>query len=104
MSEATFGGGEGEMIDDVSRIRVWWIPQIPGKPFFYPVPTIEAGVTLCDALAKYDLFQLESQIKPDYSNVGGIEILDRDGDWLGFDPDDEYDMECAREILGEVSA
>ncbi len=27
-----------------------------------------------NVLANYDLFQLENSIKPDYSNVGGLEV------------------------------
>ena len=88
----------------VSRIRVWWIPQMPGTPFFYSVPTLEAAAMLCDALAAYDLFQLEYQIKPDYCNAGGISVLDADGEWVDFNSGDEDDVEYAKEILAGESA
>ncbi len=64
-------------------LRVWWIPQIPMKPFYYPVETPEEGAILCDALAKYDLFQFDHRIKPDYANVGGLQVLDEDSDGEG---------------------
>ena len=57
---------------------VWWIPQVPMKPFYYPVNSPQEAFVLLDALAKYDLFQLENNIKPDYSNAGGLMIFNDD--------------------------
>ncbi len=64
---------EGEM-------RVWWIPQIPGKPFHVPVESIREAQRLLSTLARYDAFQLANNIKPDYCNVGGLEWVE-DGQW-----------------------
>lgn len=55
-----------------AEFRVWWIPQMLGKPFHFPVPDLDTGILLCDALARYDLFQFENRIKPDYANAGGV--------------------------------
>lgn len=85
--------------------RVWWIPQIPMPPFLYDVPSLEAGVMLCDALAKYDLFQLEYHVKPDYANVGGMSWMHPElttGEWWDFDPADEFDMEELHGMLAGV--
>jgi hypothetical protein len=83
------------------KIRVWWIPQVPGEPFYVPVPDLATGKLLCDVLADYDNFQFENNIKPDYSNVGGIEYHYGDGDWEGVDPDDEDEMaDVQRRIEG----
>jgi hypothetical protein len=60
-------------------LKVWWIPQVPGKPFEVLVKSVEEGKLLTRVLADYDLFQLAQHIKPDYSNAGGI---------LRFDPAD----------------
>jgi hypothetical protein len=76
-----------------TSFRVWWIPQIPMSAFRYNVPDIYTGRLLCDALAEYDQFQYENNVKPDYSNAGGIEFLDEDGDWVSIDPEDEFDLE-----------
>lgn len=73
-------------------LRVWWIPQIPGKPFRVDVPTLAEGVKLMDVLAQYDIFQYEHRIKPDYCNAGGIEMLDTDGEWC-----DWYDEETGED-------
>ena len=57
-------------------LKVWWIPQIPMKSFEYPVSTPQEGFILLDALAEYDMFQFENNVKPDYSNVGGMSVFD----------------------------
>lgn len=89
----------------MTEYRVWWIPQIPGNPFHYPVDSLEQGVLLCDALAAYDLFQLRHNIKPDYSNAGGVEYRDSfitDGhEWISVEPTDEYEMQDARDEIRE---
>jgi hypothetical protein len=70
-----------------AEYRVWWVPQVPMKAFHYEVPDVASGRLLCDALAKYDLFQFENRVKPDYSNAGGLQELDEDGEWVDFDAD-----------------
>jgi hypothetical protein len=82
-------------------LKVWWIPQVPMKAFEFPVPDIKTGALLCDALAKYDLFQYENRVKPDYSNAGGLRVLEEDGDWFDLDPDDEDDVEYAESLLAK---
>ena len=63
----------------IGDLRVWWIPQVPGKPFHFHVKDVQDGVTVMDALALYDLFQFKHNIKPDYSNAGGLESYCPDG-------------------------
>ena len=53
-------------------LQVWWIPQIPMKPFVVDVATREEGAKFLEVLAQYDAFQFEHHIKPDYSNAGGL--------------------------------
>ena len=65
-------------------LRVWWIPQVPMESFKVLVKDIETGQWLLNILAQYDLFQLEHRVKPDYCNVGGIEIFE-DGEWREVD-------------------
>jgi len=79
-----------------AELQVWWIPQIPGKPFEYSVGTIEAAEMLTHALARYDLFQLHNNIKPDFSNAGGIRWthpIGTDGEWWDLDPDCSDDVD-----------
>ena len=84
------------------ELRVWWIPQVPMAAFLYRVPSIEAGEMLCDALARYDLFQLEHRVKADFSNVGGMSWRHAkytEGEWVDFDPTDEFDREEVTEAM-----
>lgn len=69
--------------------RVWWVPQIPGKPFVVDVESVEMGRWLENVLAEYDLFQYENRIKPDYCNQGGTLVRDSDGYWVDVDDDDD---------------
>jgi len=71
-------------------LRVWWIPQVPGKAFYVPVNSPQMAKKILDVLANYDLFQLKNNIKPDYSNVGGLHEFDgmEWGDWCDEDGND----------------
>ena len=71
-------------------LLVWWIPQVPGKPFEVSVPTREEGRRLLDTLAAYDLFQFKQNIKPDYSNVGGLMVYE-DGEWIDCEDEEDDD-------------
>jgi len=68
-------------------LEVWWIPQIPGEAFRWPVPDLVAASLMLDALASYDDFQLAQGVKGDYCNAGGLSVF-RDGEW-----EDWYDEE-----------
>lgn len=81
----------------MSKFRVWWIPQVPGESITFEVDSPREAKLLLDVLARYDEFQLEEGIKPDYSNAGGFQVLE-DGEWLEWlcpDCDDDIDRcEC----------
>lgn len=68
-------------------LRVWHIPQVPGKAFKFPVKTPVEGKALQSALAEYDLFQFGHNIKPDFSSAQGMEVFS-DGDWEELDEAD----------------
>jgi len=73
-------------------LKVWWTPQVPMQAFEVSVETLSAAGLLLDTLAKYDAFQFENNIKPDYCNAGGLVVFEG-GEWvdwwsengLGFD-------------------
>lgn len=69
-------------------LRVWWVPQIPGTAFRTTVDTPKEAKLLMVTLGKYDLFQFEQRVKPDYSNAGGVEEF-LDGEWLDVDEYEE---------------
>ena len=79
-----------------ASLRVWWIPQVPMQPFFVHVANIDEGRKLLEVLAAYDAFQYEHNVKPDYSNAGGLAWRHPDlteDEWWDFDPEDKD--ECA---------
>lgn len=62
----------------IGALRVWHIPQIPGKPFHVGVDTPQEAQRVLQLLAHYDIFQFENKIKPDYCNAGGLEVYEED--------------------------
>lgn len=81
----------------MSTLRVWWIPQAPMKPFHVPVDGVIEAKKILDVLARYDAFQFENNIKPDYCNAGGLEVFE-DGEWCEWYSEDGY---CIDEIDNE---
>jgi hypothetical protein len=84
-------------------LRVWWIPQVPGKPFRVPVESVAQAVFLMNTLADYDAFQFKNRIKPDYCNAGGLECFSQDGDgewceWYDEATGDTVDELCRAAI------
>jgi len=59
---------------------------------------IDTAILLVDVLCKYDLFQYENNIKPDYANISIIEYLDSEGEWCSLD-----DYELADYLQGELT-
>lgn len=89
-------------IPPTPQLKVWWIPQVPGKPFVVLLNSFAQAKVLLDALAQYDLFQLANNVKPDYSNAGGLEIYDAsctngpgtNYGWTDFYTDDGDDIDA----------
>lgn len=74
-------------------LKVWWIPQVPMKPFDVPVASVEEGAKILQVLSDYDKFQFDNNIKPDYCNAGGLmRWCDDSGDGLP-EWEDWYDEE-----------
>ena len=51
--------------------------------FIVPVSDAKEGKLILDTLARYDLFQLEHNVKPDFANAGGLSIYE-DGEWCDW--------------------
>ncbi len=77
---------------DLPQLRVWWIPQVPMKPFEVFVSSFAQAKVLLEVLAQYDRFQLQNHIKPDYSNAGGLQVFE-DGEWSDFWTDEGEDID-----------
>lgn len=97
-----------------NKLRVWWIPQVSLScdTFYIPVQSVEEGKKMMDLLVAYDMFQLQNNIKPDFCNAGGLQML-VDGEWEDwhleteddyFEDIDEYCEQCSMsEELKEFS-
>ena len=67
-------------------LRVWHIPQVPGKVFYVYTDDIREAKKIMDILAAYDLFQLENGIKPDFTNANGVQMWDEaENEWIDWD-------------------
>lgn len=79
----------------MNKLRVWWISQVPMESFYIPVGSVEEGKKVLDLLAAYDAWQLQNRVKPDYTNVGGLQMYNEDEqdwiDWYIETEDDYYD-------------
>lgn len=64
-------------------LKVWWVPQVPMEAFEFPVSSTEEAAKFLNVLAEYDAFQMLNNVKPDYSNAGGLSVFE-DGEWVDW--------------------
>lgn len=67
-----------DVLPQVGDLRVWWVPQVPMQPFYAPVRSPREARDMLEALSRYDQFQLENNIKPDFCNAGGLQTYEAD--------------------------
>lgn len=87
------------------KLRVWWVPDVPGNIMYFPVNSPEEGNLLIESLGLYDMFLLDRGIRDDYCNAGGLEMYDEEnGEWIDWylETEDEYydDLEDYVEAKG----
>ena len=73
------------------KLRVYHMPQVGcGCPMFHvPVSSVEEGKKMLDVLSVYDLYQLENNIKPDYSSMNGLEMFDEEEqEWISWEDEE----------------
>lgn len=69
-------------LENDKNFRVWHAPQMSMQAFCTEVSSVEEGVLFLNTLAKYDKFQCENNIEPDYGNTQGLEEWKEvDGEW-----------------------
>lgn len=74
-------------------LRIAHCPQVGRCGWFYhPVGSVEEGKLLMDALAFYDLFQYNNNIKGDYCNTTTLEVFE-DGEWLTWVNEDGLEID-----------
>lgn len=83
----------------IGALRVWHIPQVPGKPFHVSVDNPQEAKRVLTILADYDGFQFKHRIKPDYCNASGLEVFEADAGegspgWVEWhDPETDADID-----------
>lgn len=70
-------------VRNLGDLRIWWVPQVPMKSFDLPVTNPREARLLLDTLAKYDIFQFENKVKPDFCNAGGLQVWSKNSDGEG---------------------
>lgn len=98
-----------EIYPQKTGLRLYWFPQVPCKPFRFPVKDEKQAGLFLDVLANYDLFLFEKcdGMRVDYCNMGGLEMFE-DGEWIEWDKEteDDYfdDVQAYLEYLKEKAA
>ena len=82
------------------KLRVCHIPQVGANSvFIVPVESIVEAQKVMVILAGYDLFQLEHNIKPDYTSTCWLEMWDDEGkEWS------QWELETADDYFDDVGA
>jgi hypothetical protein len=77
------------------KFKVWHIPQVGSSPSFeYEVSNPVEAWLLLDVLARYDQFQLDNRIKPDYASCQGLVRLNEDDMlWEDYNAAEELNAE-----------
>lgn len=85
------------------KLQVWHIPQVPGTAFKVDVQDEREARLILDVLAMYDQFQFQHRIKPDFSNVQGVNVQEQNGEWVDYYTDDdnadEFDTYCSNKNI-----
>ena len=81
--------------DNEGDLKIWWVPQVPMDAFEVAVPDLRTAAILLNTLADYDRFQFENNVKPDYANMGGLQVFE-DGDWFDWWSEDGDDFNEVR--------
>lgn len=70
-------------------LRVWYIPQVPMRPYVVHVPRrngasdedyLREAAFVLDSITGLSSFEFANDVKPDYADAGGIERFE-DGEW-----------------------
>lgn len=81
-------------------LRVWHIPQVPMQPFYISVDSIKQARLVLDTLARYDQFQYDNRVKPDYASAQGLEVFEG-GEWCEWCDENGNDI---NDYEGDINA
>jgi len=77
------------MSSNEGDLKVKYIPQIPMKAYEVPVPSLEIGKIVLNAVVGLSIFELENRVKSDYIDYAAI-VRFEDGEWNDVD-ESEYE-------------
>lgn len=64
------------------KLKIWWLPGLPGPSFEKEVGSVEEGHRLLDTLVDYTRYLERRGLMPVYSaDVGGVQAWE-DGEWV----------------------
>jgi hypothetical protein len=75
---------------NIAKFKAWYIPQVPMKAFEVEVSSAAKAQTVLNMLTDFSNFEFENNVKPDYSDAGGVEEWDETGqEWFDYEPEAE---------------
>ncbi len=81
--------------DKPGDLRVWHIPQIPGRAFYVSVRSPEEGKRILAILAEYDAFQSKNHI------AQGLEMVE-ESDWYEWQNEWGFNIEHMELVNGKL--
>lgn len=88
----------------MKQLKVLHIPQVPGTPFEVPVSSVEEGVIMMDTLARYDQFQFDQNVKPDFCNASFLVQWDEENqEWEDWYDEDTYEDDPRQYLINKAS-
>lgn len=95
-----------------NKLRIYWVPQVPMKPFIRDVKTLREAKTILKTLAFYDLFCYENRVRGDYCNAGGLQEFDPhndadspEGSWCDWYSEEGFELdELSEEQIDAIDA
>lgn len=73
------------------QLRIAYVPQVPGRPFYKEVADIEEALLIGKTLVDFSLFEYKQRVKPDYTDFIDLEELN-DGEWESWYNDEWEDF------------
>lgn len=71
------------------KLRLVHYPQIPCEPYIVHVDSLQEAHKIMNVIANYDLFLLEHNHRPDFSNAIVLETFDVDeNEWVDWYDDE----------------
>lgn len=64
----------------MNKLRIAYIPQVPGQSFYKEVASVKQALLIGKTLVDFSLFEYEQRVKPDYTDFIDLEQFN-DGEW-----------------------